>query len=245
VSSGSLTDGGRRSYRSPTRERRAQETREQILAAATAEFLRSGYALTTIRRVAAAAGVSVPTVELVFGTKAQLLRAAISFAIRGDADPVPMLERDWARRAQTTPSVADFVAIVAQVLTESAQRAAGLVLAAFEAARADGSMRPLADQLRAQRAETAEWIVDGLIARGSLRPETRREEANDMVWLLMDPHGFCSLTDDRGWTAQRYERWFTDSVCRLLLDQTEPAAGTTRHRSSPSQRSTKSRRATA
>jgi hypothetical protein len=88
-------------------------------------------------------------------------------------------------------------------------------------------MRPLADQLRAQRAETAEWIVDGLIARGSLRPETRREEAIDMVWLLMDPHGFCSLTDDRGWTPQRYERWFTDSVCRLLLDQTEPAAGTT------------------
>jgi hypothetical protein len=40
-----------------------------------------------------------------------------------------------------------------------------LVVAAFEAARADESTRPLADQLRAQRGETAAWIVDGLIAR--------------------------------------------------------------------------------
>jgi AcrR family transcriptional regulator len=230
------------------RERRARQTREQILAAAGAEFRRSGYAATTIRTIAATAGVSVPTVELVFGTKPQLLRAAISFAIRGDADPLPMLERDWTRRAQATPSVADFLAIVAEVLTESAQRAAGLVVAAFEAARADQSTRQLADALRAQRAETADWIVDGLIARAVLRPEISRSQAIDTVWLLMDPQAFCGLTRDRGWTPQQYERWFTDSVCRLLLVQSDPAARIKQGRYIPSQRSRitdKPRRATA
>jgi AcrR family transcriptional regulator len=184
--------------------------------------LRSGYAATTIRAVAGAAGVSVPTVELGFGTKAQLLRATISFAIRGDPDPVPMLERDWALSAQSAVSVADFLAIVGRVLTEAAQRSAGLVVAAFEAARMDGSMRGVADQLRAQRAETATWIVDGLIQRTALRAKLERERAIDMVWLLMDPHGFCALTQDRGWTPEEFGQWFTDSVCRLLLAGYDP-----------------------
>jgi AcrR family transcriptional regulator len=231
------------------RERRARETRERILASASAEFVRSGYGATTMRAVASAAGVSVPTVELVFGTKPQLLRAAISFAIRGDADPVPMLERDWALRAEAAGSVAEFLAIVGRVLTEAAQRSAGLVVAAFEAARVDESMRALADQLRAQRAETAAWIVDGLIKRSSLRAEIGRDRAIDTVWLLMDPHGFCALTRDRGWTPEQFGRWFTDSVCRLLLAQADAAGAATRDRpGAPSQRSTitrKPRRATS
>jgi AcrR family transcriptional regulator len=201
--------------------------------------VRSGYAATTMRAVAGAAGVSVPTVELVFGTKPQLLRAAISFAIRGDADPVPMLERDWALRAEAAGSVADFLAMVERVLTDAAQRSAGLVVAAFEAAQADESMRALADQLRTQRAETAAWIVDGLTRRSPLRAGLGRESAIDTVWLLMDPHGFCALTRHRGWTPEQFGRWFTNSVCRLLLAEREPAAAATQHRaSSRSQRST-------
>ena len=33
----------------------------------------------------------------------------------------------------------------------------------------------------------------------------------------MDPVVFCRLTEERGWSPQRYERWFVDSVQRLLL----------------------------
>jgi AcrR family transcriptional regulator len=170
-----------------------------------------------MRAVASAAGVSVPTVELVFGTKPQLLRAAISFAIRGDADPIPMLERQWAARARAAGSVAEFLAIVGSVLAEAAQRSAGLAVAAFEAAHVDESMRALADRLRAQRAETAAWIVDGLMKRSPLRAGIGREQAIDTVWLLMDPHGFCALTQHRGWTPEQFGQWFTDSVGRLLL----------------------------
>jgi Bacterial regulatory proteins, tetR family len=83
VSSAKLTAIPRRSYRSERRERQARETRERILAVASAEFERRGFVATSMRAVAQAAGVSVPTVELAFGTKSELLRAAISFAIRG------------------------------------------------------------------------------------------------------------------------------------------------------------------
>jgi TetR/AcrR family transcriptional regulator, regulator of autoinduction and epiphytic fitness len=232
----------KRRYRSVRREQRAHETQQRILAAASAEFVRSGYSATTMRAVASAAGVSVATVELAFGTKPQLLRAAISFAIRGDAERVPMLEREWAARAQAAESVADFLAIVERVLAEAAQRSAGLVAAAFEAAHVDESIRALADQLRAQRAETAAWIVDGLKMRSPLRPEIGRDQAIDTVWLLMDPHGFCALTRHRGWTPERFGRWFTDSVRRLILAPVDAEPTVPRVRtSSPAQRSTNTR----
>lgn len=220
----------RRSYRSAQRERQARETRARILAAACAEFERRGYAATRMRAVAQAARVSVPTLELVFGTKSQLLRAAISFAIRGDAEPIPMLKRPWAQRALEAASAGEFLAIVGRILVDGERRAAGIIVAAFEAANQDESMSALADQLRGQRAETAGWLVDGVIARASLRGEITREQAIDTVWLLMDPHAYQALTQDRGWTAERFEAWFTDSVRRLLLpSETEPLV-TTRSR---------------
>lgn len=194
-----------------------------------------------MRAVAGAAGVSVPTVELAFGTKPQLLRGAISFAIRGDAAPLPMLQREWAQGAETAGSVAEFLAIVGQVLVDAAQRAAGLVVVAFEAANLDESMRALADQLRAQRAETAAWIVDGVMKRSPMRAEVSREQAIDMVWLLMDPHVFCALTRDRGWSSEQFERWFTDSVPRLLLGGIEETGveGSGRRSQSPKSGSTR------
>jgi AcrR family transcriptional regulator len=217
------TASPRRKYQSVKRKQRARETRERILGAAGAEFLRSGYAGTTIRGIAEAAGVSVPMVELAFGTKAQLLHATIRFAIRGDAAPLPMLEREWARSAREAASADEFLAIVAAVLCESAARSAGLVIAAFEAAHLDRSMGGLADRLRAQRTETAGWIVDGVIERSALRAGLTREQAIDTVWLLMDPHVFRALTWDRGWSRGQFEQWFAESVRRLLLSsQTRP-----------------------
>lgn len=122
-----------------------------------------------------AAGVSVPTVELVFGTEAQLLRAAISFAIE-------------VTRTRT------------------------------QCCNATGRGE------RRRRAETAGWIVEGLMKRSSMRTDITRAQAIDTVWLLMDPHGFCVLTRDRGWAPEQFERWFTDSVSRLLLAATDTKA---------------------
>jgi AcrR family transcriptional regulator len=214
----------RRGYRSAQRERRAHATRERILAAASAEFELRGYSATRIRTVAQAAGVSVATVELTFATKSQLLQAAISFCIRGDAAPTPMLERPWARKAEETASIGEFLAIVARVLVEGERRSAGVIVAAFEAANQDAWMSALADRLRRQRAETAAWLVDGLIARGPLRSTVTHEQAVDTVWLLMDPHAFRALTRDRGWSPGEFEAWFADSVLRLLAADGSAAA---------------------
>jgi hypothetical protein len=171
--------------------------------------------------IAAAAEVSVPAVELVFGTKAVVLKAAIDVAIAGDDEPVPVLERPWVARAQAAATPEEFLGVVARVLVEAAQRSYALVLTAFEAARGDERLAPLAEQLKAQRAVTAAWIVDGLAARAPFRSGVDRAQAIDVVWLLMDPAVFDRLTADRGWTTERFGEWFADSTLRLLAARPE------------------------
>src|SRR5215203_3087156 len=115
-----------RPYRSPSRQDQARRTRARIVAAAAAEFLTRGYGGTTIRAVAAAAGVSVPLIETTFGSKPRLLKAAIDVAIAGDDEPVGVLDRDWARAALGAPTAAELLAVVASVLAPAQSRSAGL-----------------------------------------------------------------------------------------------------------------------
>jgi AcrR family transcriptional regulator len=216
-------EGVARSYRAPRREEQARRTRRRILEAGRAQFLAAGFAGATMRRIAEAAGVSLPSVEQAFGTKARLLAQVVDVAIAGDDEPVPVLERAPAARAAAAERVEDFLLLVADLLTEGQQRSARLVLVVFEAAGADPGVRLLAQDRLAQRARTAEWIVDGMLRRGRPRPGVDRAHAVDTVWLLMDPAVFCRLTEDRGWSAVRYRDWFADSAARLLLGADEPS----------------------
>ena len=84
-----------------------------------------------------------------------------------------MLARDWAARAEAATVAAEFGAVFAGVLAESAQRAAGLTLTALEAARADADqaakgIAAVAAQLITQRQVMATWLVDGLLRRSPL-----------------------------------------------------------------------------
>jgi AcrR family transcriptional regulator len=218
-----------RRYRSPRREQQARRTRARITAAAAGRFLVHGYAATTMRAVAADAGVALPTVELAFKTKARLLKAVIDTAIAGDDEPVPMLAREWAARAQTAAEPAEFIAVFAQTLIDSAQRAAGLTLVALEAARIDEDIAAIAMQLMTQRQVMATWLVDGLVRRSPLRNGVDRAAAIDTVWTLMDPALFCRLTGDRHWSALRFRLWFADSTLRLLLPVDDHQATTANH----------------
>jgi AcrR family transcriptional regulator len=211
-----------RPYRSSRRQGQARRTRQRILDSAIAEFSRRGYGATTVPAIAAAAGVSVPTIEQVFKTKANLLKEAIDVAIAGDDEPVPVLERPAALIAAAAPTAETFLAAVSAAVADVAERAAGLILVVFDAAAGDPRLRPLAEQLRANRATMAGRIVDGLVTRAPLRPGNDRPHAVDVVWLLMDPAVFTRLTIDRGWSRQRFQQWFADSTARLLTDSAFP-----------------------
>lgn len=216
---------GRRAYRSGRREEQARHTRRRVLTAAAAVFVEQGWGGATVRAVATRAGVSVPTVEALFGTKARLLKAVIDVAIAGDDEPVAVLDRPWAAAARQAGSAPEFLAAVGAVLAAAQQRSAGLVLAVFEGAGRDRELAALAEQMTSQRAVTAGWIVDELRRLAPLRPGCGRDEAVDTVWVLMDPAVFDRLLRRPGWAAERYGRWFAESARRLLTPD-PPTGGT-------------------
>jgi AcrR family transcriptional regulator len=213
-----------RSYRSSRREAGARRTRRRILEAATSVFVAGGYSGATVRAIATAAGVSVPTVELLFGTKGRVLKAAIDVAIAGDDEPVPVLDRSWTGAAMASDSADQFLSIVARVIGAAQARSAGLVLAVFQGSSKDSDLAELAEQMIRQRAITAAWIVDGLAGKADLRDELTRQDAVDTIWLLMDPAVFDRLVRHRHWTVDRYQNWFAQTVRRLLVPD-PPASG--------------------
>ena len=85
----------KRGYRSPRRLAAARETRARICAAARELFLADGYAATSMRAIAAAAGVAEKTVYLQFATKSAVLKMVVETAIVGDDEAVPAAERSW------------------------------------------------------------------------------------------------------------------------------------------------------
>jgi AcrR family transcriptional regulator len=219
VPADSLARKSRRGYVSAMRTERAERTRKRVIDAANRLFVQQGYATTTMRAIAAEAGVSVPTVELLFGTKAQLLHVVIDVAVAGDDEPIPVLSRAWAAEAKSAGGLADFLSAVAQVLSEAQARSAGVLLAAYEAAASDPDIQLLIMDRESQRERTTSWIVDGVIERAGLRPGLDKAGAVDTVWLLMDPVIFDRLTRHRGWSLDRYASWFADSAARLLVDE--------------------------
>jgi AcrR family transcriptional regulator len=209
-----------RRYRSSHREEQARQTRGRILGAATRQFLTRGYAGTTFRGIAVEAGVSVPTVELLFGTKSRVLKAAIDVAIAGDDESVAVLDRDWTEAAMAAPTAEELLSIVAAVIGAAQVRSAGLVLAVLEGSSTDSELARLSTEMINQRAKTAEWLVDALIRKVRLR--CSKQEAIDTMWILMDPAVFDRLTRHRKWTLEQYQRWFAGSVHRLLASDSKP-----------------------
>jgi len=180
-----------------------------VLAAAVALFSDKGWAATGVRDVAAAAGVSVETVYANFGSKADLLMAALDVAVVGDAQPVPL-----AGRAEFTAlgqgALTQRAAAAARLVTRVHARTAGIYLALGEAAAADpglaGRMRA-GEQLRQVSVEQGMALVAG-------RPVTRQER--DGVWAISGVEVYRILTGLAGWTREEYQAWLAGVLVRLL-----------------------------
>jgi AcrR family transcriptional regulator len=205
---------GKRVYRSTLRAEQAQRTRAAVLDAAGRCFLERGYAATTMKEIAAAAGVSVPTV-FAQGGKAALLLACVDRAVVGDDDEAPLLARELFVRLAEAPDRAGKLAAL-QAIAADRGPAVMPMMRAFEAAAAgdpevgaawtEYEARRYAD-MRAMAQMLAPW----------LRPGLDVDTAADIWWALFGLETTDRLIRERGWSAQRYGEWFADAVDRLLL----------------------------
>ena len=205
---------GKRVYRSSLRAAQASSTRAAVLDAAGRCFLERGFAGTTMKDIATAAGVSVPTV-FAQGGKAALLLACVDRALVGDDEAAPLLARELFVRLAEGP---DKNAKLAALRAIAADRGPAVMpmMRAFEAAAgADPELRGSWAEYEARRLTDVRALA--AMFGPWLRPGLDVDEAGEIWWALFGLETTDRLLRDRGWTPERYGEWLADAVDRLLL----------------------------
>ena len=212
-----MTAPVKKPYKSTLRAAQARATRRAIVDAAARLFVQHGYGPTTIDAIAEAAGVSRKTVFTSVGGKAEALKLAIDWAIVGDDEPVPMLERPHVRAQMQERDARLILTSYARHVRQTAARTAPLQEVLRAAAGLDADIRALAEEGRAQRIRGMRVMAQALADRGALKPELTPAEAADVLWLLIDPGIYHRLVIEQHWDPDRYQDWLGDALISLLI----------------------------
>lgn len=205
----------KRRYDASNRRHAAQRTRAAILDAARELFTERGYTATAMTAVAARAGVALDTVYAAVGRKPELARLLIETAISGTADAVPAEERDYVRAIRAAPDAETKITIYAAAMRAIAARMAPLLTMLQQAAPAEPALAALWQQIAERRHANMRRFAADLAAVATLR--VAPDEAADIIWVTNAPELHQLLTNQRGWSPERYEHFLADTWRRLLL----------------------------
>lgn len=208
----------KRAYRSARRQQSAADTRNAILAAAQAAFLRDGWARTTIASIAREAAVAPETIYSVFGNKRALIQSLVLGAVRGAAPDVPLLQQAIPRAIGAASDQSTQISLFAGDIVEVLERVAPLVAVVREAARAEPELEQLYRNLHAGRRRNLAFVVEALASRGPLRGGMDAEEATGIIWRFASPEMFTLSRNVEGLSAADYRQWLESSLRRMLLD---------------------------
>ncbi len=206
-----------RRYDSAGRRAQAQATRERIVLAARELFLTQGYAGTSIAQIAAAAGVSGPTVFAGFRSKVNLLKVATETALVGDAEPVPLGERPAMRRVHEGTSAQEVIERLAALIADLAPRACPIYLVVDAAAATDPQIAELRRTLDEHRLAGAAALAHTVLGRLGQEGDVRFAEVRDTIWTLNSPLLYRLLVLERGWTTERYGAWVERTLIAQIL----------------------------
>ena len=195
----------------------AAQTRAAILDAAARLFGEFGWADTSMRRIAKAAGVSMETVYAGFGSKGDLLAAVMDVSVVGDDLPIPLAQRDVAL-VLGTGTRDERVAKAAGLSAAISSRTCALVQALTQGSATDGSLaQRLAALDEGRRGDIADYFE-----QVASRPATRLEL--DEVWLLTSAEVFHLLVHRSGWLPEQHEHWLADNLLRLVSQDPQDAS---------------------
>ncbi|MCU0504360.1 MAG: TetR/AcrR family transcriptional regulator [Chloroflexi bacterium] len=206
----------RRRYESPRRREQAAATRGAILDAARRVFVERGYVQTTIRSVAAAAGVSPETVFATFGDKRTLLASVMDVAIAGDDALEPILDRDWVRALREEPDRGQRVSTLARRGRGILERRSTLDEVVRQAAAMDPSLADLESRGKAERLAGQRRLLAIVAGPDGFRPGLDLDVAADILFALGSPDVWRLLVVDRGWSPARFEAWYAQAIASLL-----------------------------
>ncbi len=194
---------------------RTRRTRAAVVEAARTLFLERGYSSTTIEAISEASDTPQATVYRLFSSKLGILKAVLDVSIGGDDQAVAMLERPNVQALLADGDPRNQLAGFAAMLRDLMTRAAPVHRILADAARSDADAAALLAEIAQQRHEGQRRIARSLARSGALRPGIRERDAADVIHVLASPEVYGLLVTDRGWSADRYEKWLKE----ILIDQ--------------------------
>jgi AcrR family transcriptional regulator len=218
---GRAVNRSKRAYDNSGRRAQSDLTRRKILDAARTLLVEKGYRATTVTQIARDAGVHVDTLYALVGRKPQILRELIELAISGTDRPLPPEERDYVQRMQAEADPARQLEIYAAATRAIQTRMAPLFLALRDAAPTEPEAKEVWQQINHRRAANMRRLITAL-GDDALRAGLEIDDAADLVWATASSELFVLLTNERGWTLDRYQQFLTDTWHRLLLEPHTP-----------------------
>ena len=207
----------KRKYNSSRRKEQSRETQAQIMEAARKLFIERGYSGTSIESVAKEAGVAPETVYALFGNKRAILSRVVDVAVVGDSEPIPLLVRAEIREIENETDQTRQV----QMFTKRIQKIMSRVAPMFEVMRSAAKTEPEIDGMLKKylegRIQGMGYFVDCLTANGPLWNNMDKLTAVETLWTLTSAEVYNLLMNDRGWSAEEYEDWLSQTLTRLLL----------------------------
>jgi AcrR family transcriptional regulator len=207
----------KRPYYAPRRTAAAAQTREAILAAAKARFEAGGWVATTMAAVAADAGVSPKTIEASFGTKAKLLAAVVDYAIRGDVDPTPMVNRPAVQAERDAPHAATMLDLHARRSAGILSRSAHIAWVVESAAAGDQRVGELWAQMTHNLRFGVDTAAETLLAKPGVRAGLTPEETRQILLVAMHWGTYRTLTGMADLDVDAVETWIKRYYRRMLL----------------------------
>jgi len=201
----------------PRRRQRAQATRNRVLDAARALFIDRGYVATTIDAIATVADVAPETIYAAFGTKRAVLGAIVDLAIAGGADAGPVMAQAWVEELRTEPDPHRRVLILAANGRAILERRQAIDEVVRSASASDPDIAALHEAGKAQRFAGQRELLRMVVGDAELRLGVDLDAAADIVYAAGSPDTYRLLVVDRGWTGDRFERWYAQTIDSLLF----------------------------
>jgi AcrR family transcriptional regulator len=213
-----------RKYDSQVRDEAARTTRQRVVDAARELLLTNGYSGTTVRQIAAAAGVSEQTVYTRIGNKAAILKAVYDVMLAGDDQPIPMAERPEFQRMRDAPDGRALLSAYAAVATQMAKRLRPVLELVHGARAVEPDLDELARTGAAERRIGSRMFAENFVARGFARPGLDADAVADLVWVINSPELYLLRVRENQDSDDDYQRWLAATL-ELCLIARPPGAG--------------------
>jgi AcrR family transcriptional regulator len=191
------------------RQQQAQMTKDRIVEAARRLMGERGWTPTTIEAIAEAAGVATATVYAAFGNKRALLEGMRAAMRRDSKIPELMAE------AAGEPSVERRLELWAKLIRQQMETSYDVIAIHRDAARSDPVAAEAYRVVLDSRAQTFAQFIHDL--RSDLAADIDERTATDLLWAFSNEEIWRELTDERGWSADRYERWLARTLIAQLV----------------------------